>query len=96
MKADPEYGIYVVNLKKDDPSPFKPRSDEEESEKESDGKGEWKSDKKSDRKSDKKGEKDSPEADTTKEELMDIDLMFTGAHTESMVKRIWVFRCGHL
>jgi len=81
MKADPEYGIYVVNLKKDDPSPFKPRSDEEEGDEKGDGKGDGKGDEKSDKKSDrkgdkkddKKGEKDSPEADTTKEELMDID-----------------------
>jgi tricorn protease len=27
--SDPVYGAYVINLKKDDPSPFKPRSDEE-------------------------------------------------------------------
>ncbi len=27
--SDPTYGAYVINLKKDDPSPFKPRSDEE-------------------------------------------------------------------
>ncbi len=29
MQADPAYAVYVINLKKGDPSPFKPRSDEE-------------------------------------------------------------------
>jgi tricorn protease len=29
ITSDPVYGAYVINLKKDDPSPFKPRSDEE-------------------------------------------------------------------
>lgn len=30
MTADPEYAVYVVNLTKDEPSPFRLRSDEEE------------------------------------------------------------------
>ncbi|WP_394746727.1 S41 family peptidase [Spongiimicrobium salis] len=34
MTAAPEYAAYVVNLKKDDDSPFKPKSDEEEIKKE--------------------------------------------------------------
>jgi len=29
ITSDPVYGAYTINLKKDDPSPFKPRSDEE-------------------------------------------------------------------
>lgn len=29
ITSDPVYGAYIINLKKDDPSPFKPRSDEE-------------------------------------------------------------------
>ncbi len=29
MSADPAYSVYVVNLRKEDPSPFKPKSDEE-------------------------------------------------------------------
>jgi len=29
ITSDPSYGAYIVNLKKDDPSPFKPKSDEE-------------------------------------------------------------------
>ena len=29
ITSDPVYGAYIINLKKEDPSPFKPRSDEE-------------------------------------------------------------------
>ena len=29
ITSDPDYSAYVINLRKDDPSPFKPRSDEE-------------------------------------------------------------------
>jgi tricorn protease len=29
ITSDPVYGAYLINLRKDDPSPFKPRSDEE-------------------------------------------------------------------
>ena len=29
ITSDPTYGAYIINLKKDDPSPFKPKSDEE-------------------------------------------------------------------
>jgi len=29
ITSDPSYGAYIINLKKDDPSPFKPKSDEE-------------------------------------------------------------------
>ena len=29
ITSDPDYSAYIINLKKDDPSPFKPRSDEE-------------------------------------------------------------------
>jgi tricorn protease len=29
ITSDPEYAAYIINLKKDDPSPFNPRSDEE-------------------------------------------------------------------
>lgn len=34
ISASPEYAAYVINLKKDDDSPFKPKSDEEEIKKE--------------------------------------------------------------
>lgn len=46
MTAEPSYGAYVVNLDKNDPSPFKPKSDEEEVKKET--KKEAKKDKKKD------------------------------------------------
>ncbi len=29
ITSDPDYAAYIINLKKDDPSPFIPRSDEE-------------------------------------------------------------------
>ncbi len=29
ITSDPDYAAYIVNLKKEDTSPFKPRSDEE-------------------------------------------------------------------
>ena len=34
MRADPEYGAYVIVLREEDAAPFPPRSDEEEVEKE--------------------------------------------------------------
>jgi tricorn protease len=40
MTAQPEYGAYIVNLDKDEPSPFKPRSDEEPDEEEEKNEGE--------------------------------------------------------
>ena len=30
ISSDPVYGAYIINLRKDDPSPFRPRSDEEQ------------------------------------------------------------------
>ncbi|MGD8781142.1 MAG: PDZ domain-containing protein [Ignavibacteria bacterium] len=63
MQADPTYGVYVINLCKDDESPFKPQSDEE--------KDLTKDDKKeNDKSSDKKAEKDTTEAKT---KLVKID-----------------------
>lgn len=69
MTSDPVYSPYIINLKKDDPSPFKLRSDEESVEKESDSEKEQK---------DKKGkEKEkssvSKEEDTEKKEKVVID-----------------------
>jgi len=65
MTADPDYGVYVVNLCKDEPSPFVPRSDEEEAEKE-----EKSTDKK---KKEKKDEKAEEEKDTVKIDFDGID-----------------------
>ena len=58
MTSSPTYAAYIVNLQKDDPSPFKPKSDEETLEKESDDK------KGSDKKKDKK-DKDKEEPKKT-------------------------------
>ena len=54
MTSSPSYAAYIVNLQKDDPSPFKAKSDEETPEKETDDK------KSSDKKKDKK-DKDKKE-----------------------------------
>lgn len=51
MGADPEYGAYVVVLRKDDPSPFLPKSDEEPvKDEEEENKDNDESDKKDDKK----------------------------------------------
>ncbi|TJY32838.1 S41 family peptidase [Pontimicrobium aquaticum] len=53
MTANPEYAAYVINLQSDDASPFKPKSDEEESEK------------KEEKKEDGKAKSDEKKEDTT-------------------------------
>jgi len=60
MTSDPEYVCYVVNLKKDDPSPFKLQSDEEKAEDKKDVK---KEEKKPDKK--KSDSAKTPLADST-------------------------------
>ncbi len=65
MTSNPVYGAYIINLRKDDPSPFILRSDEEP-----DGK-EKKTEKKDN--SDKKGKKDSKEAKSKDKEPVKID-----------------------
>ncbi len=60
----PEYGAYVVNLRKEDPSPFEPRSDEESAEeKKSDDKDKKKDDKSKDSKDSKKKSDDNIKID---------------------------------
>lgn len=73
MSADPEYGVYVVNLRKDDPSPFIPKSDEESAEeKKSDDQGDSKAKgkKKTDNKKADDGEK---KTEPVKIDFEDID-----------------------
>ncbi|MCK5136945.1 MAG: PD40 domain-containing protein [Bacteroidales bacterium] len=67
ITSDPVYGVYIINLRKDDPSPFVPRSDEEPIEKDTIPEEEIK------KTSKKKSEKDSPSPDTTKAKLVRID-----------------------
>ena len=66
MTADPKYAAYIINLRKDDPTPFTIRSDEEEVDKDEDED----SDKK-DEDSDKK--KDGKDVDKDKAEKNDKD-----------------------
>jgi len=65
MNADPDYAVYVINLRMEDPSPFAPRSDEEEPVKEE--KPDEKEDKKSSDK--KKKEEDEEKANEEKEKI---------------------------
>jgi tricorn protease len=82
MTSDPEYGAYVVNLRKEDPSPFKLRSDEEAGEKKDDKeKGEPEAADKKEKKSSKKEQEEEP-ADTTKEKAVTID--FDGIERRTM------------
>jgi tricorn protease len=69
MTANPDYAVYVINLDKDDPSPFKLRSDEEEAKAE-EKQEEDKEDSK-DKKKDKKSEKE--DEDEVEVEAMKID-----------------------
>ncbi len=73
MTADPAYSAYVINLRKDDPSPFIPRSDEEtvEEEKAPSKDADKDKDKKKD---DPKKDKDAKPEETKKVEPVVIDL----------------------
>lgn len=76
MTSDPVYAAYVINLVKEDPSPFKPRSDEEEAPKKEEGDTtNVKDDKDSKKSKNKKDVKDSNESDVkeTKEIKIDFD-----------------------
>ncbi len=68
MTASPEYSVYVVNLQKNEDSPLKLRSDEEEVKKDEDKKEE-----KADEKDTKKGKDKKEKDETDKEESMTID-----------------------
>ena len=61
MTSDPQYSAYVINLKKDDVSPFKPKSDEESMTEEKKPEPETK--KPADKSTDKKSSEKKPEAD---------------------------------
>ncbi len=68
MTSDPLYSVYVVNLRKDDKSPFAPKSDEEEEPKAA---PEVKKEDKPDSK--KKSDKDAPKKDTLAAVRIDFD-----------------------
>ena len=71
MNSDPDYACYVINLKKEDPSPFKLRSDEEKpEEKKEEKKEEEKVSKKDNKKSDNTAKTDD---ETTVTVAIDFD-----------------------
>ncbi len=87
MTADPSYAAYVVNLQKDEASPFKPVSDEEavKEEKSKDGdEAEDNDDDKAEGKNedDKKSDKDTKKEDKKASDLMQID--FDGIERRTM------------
>lgn len=75
MQADPEYAAYVINLVKDDKSPFVPKSDEEEvkkeepEEKDEAAEKENKKDKKKKKEKKEKKDEDADKKDKDKDEL---------------------------
>ena len=71
MTADPVYSPYIINLKKDDPSPFKLRSDEESMEEEKENDPGKEEENKKEKKKDKSS--DSKEKDTKKNDKVIID-----------------------
>ena len=77
MTANPEYAVYVVNLKKDDPSPFIPKSDEESVKEE-------KSDDKSDSKSKKKKKDDSKKEADEEEKIEPVTIDFANIERRTM------------
>ena len=73
MSADPQYSAYVINLRKEDVSPFKPKSDEESIVEEK--KPEAESNKAADKKSkEKKPEADAKETKPKEPEPVQIDV----------------------
>ncbi len=61
IMADPDYSVYIVNLQKQDSSPFKLKSDEEEKPKDENKEGEKNKDKKADSKDTKKADEKKSE-----------------------------------
>ncbi|MCG6189301.1 S41 family peptidase [Maribellus maritimus] len=72
MTANPEYAAYVVNLQKDEASPFKLKSDEEEVKEDKENDGDKKDNKKEDKKSEEK-KKDEEKDDSIKIDFEGID-----------------------
>lgn len=80
MTSNPVYAAYIINLQKDDSSPFKPKSDEEKAIKEEDETKD--SSKKAKKKSSKKSDKDA-KADKPKEEK-EVKIDFEGIDRRTM------------
>ncbi len=75
MTANPEYAAYVVNLQKDEPSPFKLKSDEEEVKED---KKEKDADKKEDKKEEKKSDDKNKDGDEKAEKDESVKIDFEG------------------
>jgi tricorn protease len=69
MQAEPEYGVYVLLLNKDDPTPFKLRSDEEKADS---------TDTKAEEKKDKSDSKDNEDKDKKEEVAETVTIDFDG------------------
>ncbi|MPR33595.1 S41 family peptidase [Salmonirosea aquatica] len=84
MTSDPEYAAYVVNLRKVDPSPFVPKSDEETAKEEDKPEKDTKptDDSKKEKKTKSTDSKATAEKDTTKLETVQID--FEGIERRTM------------
>ena len=84
MISDPEYAAYVVNLRKEDPSPFMPKSDEEAimDEKKDEAATPQSEEKKKDKKGKDTDKKTTAAKDTTKLETVQID--FEGIERRTM------------
>ncbi len=84
MTSDPEYAAYVVNLRKEDPSPFVPKSDEEiaKDEKKADADSAKTDDSKKGKKTKSTDAKATADKDTTKLETVQID--FEGIERRTM------------
>ncbi|MBU1013274.1 MAG: PDZ domain-containing protein [Bacteroidetes bacterium] len=80
MTANPVYAAYVVNLQKDEPSPFKDKSDEEAIEKEDSEKKDTEKDAK--KPETKKGEKEEKDAKPEAPKVIQID--FDGIERRTM------------
>jgi tricorn protease len=77
ISADPEYAAYVVNLRKDDPSPFTPKSDEESAKKTS-------SPEKSDDKSKGKKKTNEKNKDEESEKIEPVKIDFDNIERRTM------------
>jgi tricorn protease len=80
MTSDPDYAAYVINLRKEDPSPFELRSDEEEASKEENKEVEEDENDKKDKKKKKKEDKEEEEKSESSE-VMKIDFRDIGRRT---------------
>jgi tricorn protease len=78
MTSDPEYAAYVINLRKEDPTPFTLRSDEEEGSKEGNEEDENGQDNEENGKKKKSGNKEGDDEDSGEPEEKSVTIDFDG------------------